>query len=228
MNKKEWELNTKAEVVFWRGWLPEGSKKYLEKTKLSPYFKELIEDKKEVKIADIGSGAISVTGYEWDDVKINLFPSDFLADEYKKLYDEFKIYPKVPIEKQDMAKLTYEDNSFDIVHCRNALDHCFDPYNSIKEMIRICKPGGWIYLEHFAHVGKMSGYKGLHQWNIDGGCKNEIVSWGNLDKKCDDCILWKKERKFLLSEIAKGFITGIDTKHKKNRITVISKLKKCE
>lgn len=226
MNKKEWKLETKSEIEFWNGWLPKGSKKYLKKDKLKSYFKELIGDKKKVNIADIGSGAISVTGYEWDNVKINLFPSDVLVDEYKKLYTKFKIYPRVPIEKQDMTYLTYGDGLFDIVHCSNALDHCFDPYKAVKEMIRICKLGGWVYLEHLAHVGKMSNYKHLHQWNIDGMRGDEIISWGKLDRKCDDCIFWNKEKKFLLSEISDGFITKVETKYMKNRLIVTSKFKK--
>jgi ubiquinone/menaquinone biosynthesis C-methylase UbiE len=45
-----------------------------------------------------------------------------------------------------MEKLTYPDNYFDIVHCSNALDHTHNALPAVKEMIRVCKPGGWIYI----------------------------------------------------------------------------------
>ena len=175
------------EVMFWRKWMMigRGARQFARK-QLAPHMVEMIGDKKEVSIADIGSGPIPMVGYETPNVKVNYVMSDLLANEYKELYEYHNIKPPVYPEYQDMTKLTYKDETFDIVFCRNALDHCFDAYQAIKEMVRICKKGGWVYLWHFEKVAKMMRYTGMHQWNIE--------LQGN------DCLFSNRERRFLLSE----------------------------
>jgi len=195
MIKNKWEEGKVAELAFWRDWLPKKVEEYLYPTQLRHYFGELIGDKKEVDILDLGSGVLSTIGYVWEGVKVNLTLADVLADEYMKLLKEMDIKPIVPVEKQDMSDLSYPSNTFDIVHCRNALDHTYDPFGAIKEMVRVCKPGGWIYLAHFVHEGKRLGYRGFHQWNIDG--------------EGEDCLFWNKENRFLLSECEPGFKTEV-------------------
>lgn len=49
------------------------------------------------------------------------------------------------VEVQDMEKLIYSDNTFDLVVCINALDHTPDAQAAIKEMIRVSK--GWVYID---------------------------------------------------------------------------------
>jgi len=163
---------------------------------LRPYLGVLIEDKKEVNIADIGSGAITLIGHIWKDVKVNVFPSDIMANEFKKILTKFNISSIVPVEEQDMSKLTYKDNFFDIVYCSNALDHTLNPILAIKEMIRICKPEGYVYLRHARNEGKREKYGHLHRWNICPTIEG-------------DCLFWELERKndFLLSSINSNFIT---------------------
>jgi 2-polyprenyl-3-methyl-5-hydroxy-6-metoxy-1,4-benzoquinol methylase len=57
---------------------------------------------------------------------------------------------KLVIENQDMTKLTYPDNFFDIVISTSVIEHIYNQANwtgdmiAMKEMVRICKPGGII------------------------------------------------------------------------------------
>ena len=60
-----------------------------------------VGDKKEVKIADIGSGPLPRIGRYLEGVKVEVYSSD------KQNFTGIKY--------QDMEKLTYSDNSFDIV-----------------------------------------------------------------------------------------------------------------
>jgi len=168
---------------------------------LDPYFNDMIGDKKEVYIADIGAGMFSTTGSTKEGVVVHLYPSDILSENFKKILDQNNIIPVIPVMKEDMTQLSYPDHFFDIVHCANALDHCHDPWTAIKEMYRVCKPGGYIYLKHFQNVAEYQGYGGFHQWNLD------IV-------ECDDCLIWNKENSFYLSSIYKDFVTH--TEHNKN------------
>jgi len=157
---------------------------------LDKYFLPLIGDKKEVSIADIGSGMFSTTGNTLEGVKVKVYPSDELADEYAKVQRQYGIIPLFPIEKQDMENLTYKDNSFDIIHCVNALDHCVDPYKAIKEMYRVCKKGGYIYLRHFFNTSLHQKGSGEHKWNIIMTIDQDCVFWGELGAfRLQDCVL---------------------------------------
>ncbi len=111
---------------------------------LVDYLIPFIGDKKDVKIADIGSGPFSRTGQLLDGVKVEVYPMDQSNFDY--FWEKYKTKNIFPIEVQNMEKLTYPDNYFDIVHCVNALDHTHDALAALKEMIRVCKPGGWVYI----------------------------------------------------------------------------------
>lgn len=59
---------------------------------------------------------------------------------------------RMVVETQDMTKLTYDDNMFDIVVSTSVIEHLYNQgdwdgdIRAIKEMARICKPGGIILL----------------------------------------------------------------------------------
>lgn len=160
---------------------------------LPKYFAQMIGNKKSVHIADLGAAMIATTGNLWDGADIHVHASDLLADEYAEIWKDKGESQMIPVEKQDMEKLTYRDNMFDIVHCVNALDHTSDPRAALREMIRVCRPGGWIYLRHIQNEADRQSYKGMHQWNIE--------------KKGDDCQFWNKSDRFLLSEVDVRFVT---------------------
>ena len=159
---------------------------------LDDYFVPLIGDKKSVKIADIGAGMWSTTGNFLEGVEVEIFPSDELALSYMNGLDTQGIIPLFPIEYQDMEHLTYPDETFDIVHCVNALDHVESPWNAIKEMYRVCKKGGYIYLRHHFNTARHQKERGLHHWNITLTIDLDVIFWGKLG-----C--------FLLSDCMEGF-----------------------
>lgn len=133
------------------------------------YFERLIRSKKEVKIADIGSGPVCTLGNIWGAVKINIYASDLRQPSYKTLAQKEKIKLRTPIEYQDMENLTYPDNFFDIVHCVNAMDHTKDIERALSEMKRVCKKDGYIYLRHI-HNQRMVHRGNGHYWDagVDG------------------------------------------------------------
>ena len=183
---------------------------------LPMYFDEMIGDKLHVRIADIGAGIFSTIGQLYyngkDRVVCDVVASDLLADTFNQIIKERGVRPLVPIEKQDMENLTYPDESFDIVHCVNALDHCSDPEKAIREMVRVCKKGGWVYLRHYTDVAEEMKYLGLHQWNITSEFYN-------------GCRIWNKDKSFNLFEL--GFKTSIGREFTyEPRNMVISKLHK--
>jgi len=139
---------------------------------------ELVGDKKEVKIADIGSGPFSKIGNFLDGVNIELYASD--RKDFTGTWEKYGFKSFTPIEYQNAENLTYPDNFFDIVYMANALDHTKNALNAVKEMIRVCKPGGWVYID--CNLDQLStGYK--HYWNAkqDGVFANSHVSFDLKD-----------------------------------------------
>ncbi len=144
---------------------------------LVDYLIPLVEDKKEIKIVDIGSGPFPKTGQYLEGVKIEIHNCD--KQDFSEFWKDLGEAPLFPIEQQNMESLTYPDNYFDIVHCINALDHTRDALAALKEMIRVCKPGGWVYID--CNLDQLS-TGGKHYWNAqeDGTFVN---STGNFDLK---------------------------------------------
>lgn len=177
-----WRRSKNSSVVFYKKKLFVKAKQFNKIFPLDDYIGELIGDKKEVYIADLGAGMYSTTGSTWKDVVIHLYPSDVLANEFNALLKEHNVVPEIPVVYEDMVNLSYPNNFFDIVHCANALDHCARPMEAIAEMYRVCKLDGWIILKHFENVGAFMNYKGLHVWNIQK-VGNEAVIW-NPNESC--------------------------------------------
>lgn len=47
-------------------------------------------------------------------------------------------------ESADVSALPFEDNSFDVVHAHQVLQHLTDPVRALQEMARVCRADGWI------------------------------------------------------------------------------------
>lgn len=187
------KMRQKNTIYFYRVKFKSKLAKFNVPAQLPSYFGPLIGDKKEVTIAELGAGPICTIGNFWPEVKVNLFASDILQPEFAPWWKMYQATPIVPIEYQDMEHLTYPDKFFDIVHCVNALDHTPNPKQALKEMLRICKPGGYIYLRHAPNQRQR--YHGMHEWDI------EMVD--------GECVFTSKKDKFLLKEFG-NFKTHIE------------------
>ena len=61
------------------------------------------------------------------------------------LFPEFFEYSAIPCEKLHfLTSLPYQDNSFDIVYSIEVIEHLRNPYDFIKEIYRVLRPGGKI------------------------------------------------------------------------------------
>ncbi|EPS38077.1 hypothetical protein H072_8203 [Dactylellina haptotyla CBS 200.50] len=108
----------------------------------------------------------------------------------------------VTFQQADIFNLPFEDNSFDIIHLHQVLQHLpTPPIAAIKELLRVCKPGGiiaareadfasftwypesealekWnrVYQATAQYTGTdpLAGRK-LHKWFMDAGVKREDI-----------------------------------------------------
>ncbi|MET0273481.1 MAG: class I SAM-dependent methyltransferase [Phenylobacterium sp.] len=49
--------------------------------------------------------------------------------------------------EMDFSFLEFDDEAFDLVWCRHAIEHSIFPYFTLSEIHRVLKPGGVLYLE---------------------------------------------------------------------------------
>lgn len=146
---------------------------------LVDYLIPMVGDKKEVRIIDIGSGPYPITGQLLDGVKIDVYNCD--QQDFGYFWEKYNATPMFPIEVQNMEHLTYPDNFFDIAHCVNALDHTPDALAALKEMLRVVKPGGWIYIDCALIQHTNRGHR--HFWDAleDGTFVNEKAKFDLKD-----------------------------------------------
>ena len=102
--------------------------------------------KPDIKTLQIGTGPCDVIDHWHDGEKHAIDP---LAKGFKEKFYEFQD-PSVNYITGYGENLPYEDDYFDVVIVRNALDHLDDPYKTLHEIYRVLKPTGalyvWIYL----------------------------------------------------------------------------------
>jgi len=86
---------------------------------------------------------------------------------------------------QDSYPLPFQDNSFDIISSHGVLHHIPDPKPIVKEMYRIMKPGGFIYIMlysttlwyHFEESGQIANFikqYGISEEEAFGYCTDSI------------------------------------------------------
>lgn len=67
----------------------------------------------------------------------------------------------------DVGELAFDDGSFDVVHAHQVLQHLADPVGALREMRRVCRPGG-VVAARDADYGAMTWFPevpGLDRWN---------------------------------------------------------------
>lgn len=106
--------------------------------------KEFFRDKKIYTVLDVGTGS-----GDFVLVLKRLFPDAALCGvdpDLDSLVTAKKLYPDVSFLKMCAEKLEFADNSFDLVSLSMALHHLPEIEESISEMLRVIKSGGWIVI----------------------------------------------------------------------------------
>ena len=57
------------------------------------------------------------------------------------------------LETGSVLQMSYEDNFFDFVHCSGVLHHSSDLFKGLKELARVTKPGGILYIMTYGKGG---------------------------------------------------------------------------
>ncbi len=183
-----WAAGISDEVAFWDRWFttrgdrwPEDFSSRLDGNReIDP---DLMQGLTGKSVLDVGAGPMTFLGHMHDGAPLSLVACDPLAPFYAEIAAKNGI--ERPIETQlgfaeDLSSF-FSPCQFDLVHCRNALDHSFDPVRGIEEMLIVAKPGGRIALEHATNEAEQGHYDGLHQWNFEGSSGNFII-WNKTQR----------------------------------------------
>ncbi|MHC5063235.1 MAG: class I SAM-dependent methyltransferase [Planctomycetota bacterium] len=182
-----WESGKQNELHFWQGIVSAETSEYQAEWEerldgsapLQDYITKYLDPgQARVRVLDVGAGPLTAVGKVWPGHEVELVAVDALADEYDEILAAQDLNPPVRTKKcrtEDLCEL-FEEESFDLVHARNTLDHGLDPLQAIDQMLRAVKPGGALVTAHFANEGHDGGYEGMHQWNfsIEDG---DLVLW---------------------------------------------------
>jgi SAM-dependent methyltransferase len=132
----------------------------------------------EVHVLDVGAGALTAVGKVWQGRTLKITAVDPLAKEFDRILAAHNVVPPVRTELCDANDLfeKFGADRFDLVYCRNAMDHSPDPLRGIRNCLQVVKPGKYVLLNHFPDEAVSENYTGLHQWNF--ACRNaRFVIW---------------------------------------------------
>jgi hypothetical protein len=121
-----------------------------------------------VRILDVGAGPLSVLGRRSARYEVDLVAVDALAEHYDLLLDRHCVEPPVRTRacRGEDVYAAFGEQVFDLVFCRNALDHMQDPLQALTAMLRTAKLGSSVRVQVFECEGERENYVGMHQWNV--------------------------------------------------------------
>lgn len=187
-HRARWNRGLDDELAFWRDWLATRGGRWAADyafrtdpgSELQPHVRALIDAPLGalVRILDVGAGPLTSLGKRWPGREVRITPVDALADRYDQALAHHGVTPIVRTLRAEMETLReahepralvgrpLEPGSFDLVYCRNALDHAYDPARALPAMLALAKPSACLLLEHLTDEAEHEAYKGLHQWNM--------------------------------------------------------------
>lgn len=76
----------------------------------------------------------------------SLISTDFSEKMLKRAEKKYGNYGNIRFEQADILRLSYSDGCFDAVVAANVLHLLDEPYQALRELERVCKPGGKIII----------------------------------------------------------------------------------
>lgn len=136
-----------------------------------------------VSLLDVGSGPLSNLGRKLSGIDVTITSCDPLAEGYRVLLDFCSLQDharQIVFADAENLSAFIEPGRFDVVHASNALDHGWQPFRAIQEMLTVCRLDGFVSIGHFENEAEWEKYTGLHKWNftLDG---EDLVLWNRQE-----------------------------------------------
>ena len=175
-----WAAGIPHELAFWTHWAQTGggnwpgefTSRMNPEAPLVPWLADWARQagRARLRVLDVGAGPVTSVGYVAPPgIALELVATDPLAEAYTRIFEALGLRRPLATSFAPAEELSafLPENSFDIVHCRNALDHSFDPLRGLTEMLRVLRPDGVAMLFHNPNEAEAEGYSGFHQYNFD-------------------------------------------------------------
>ena len=118
-------------------------------------------------ILDVGCALSYAFGNLFDGQELPVQYIDALAPFYNDILTRYGIdRPEITFGMAEYLTATVPCGGADFIHIRNALDHCADPMEAIRQALACLRVGGVLYLNHFDNEALREAYRGFHQYNI--------------------------------------------------------------
>lgn len=201
---EEWLTGISDEIFFWKHYMKnkggrfrKGFEDVVRKNRKFLLEEELLsyDENTEINFIDVGSGPFSRCGFLTDRVKMNCIALDPLADIYVILKKKYNLENGINLRTGfvELLDKQFLENTFDLVHMSNALDHSFNPIIGISQLLYICKVGGKVILRHNENEAEAEGYQGLHQWNL------------STNHKEHNFMIWRHEERYNISKLFQDY-----------------------
>ncbi|ELS03145.1 methyltransferase family protein [Xenococcus sp. PCC 7305] len=128
----------------------------------------IAENRTMPKVLDVGCGPISSLAYLTHNNFADVIGIDPIAEEYRILLEQHNITSPVTqyyAIGEDLSS-NFSEESFDIVHIRNALDHTQCPPLVWLNIFKLVKKGGLLVHSHSVREATKEGFKQLHQYDL--------------------------------------------------------------
>jgi ubiquinone/menaquinone biosynthesis C-methylase UbiE len=121
-------------------------------THLLPHLRRLAPQLPHLKLLDVGAGSGTITAslakYLPPDGTIT---ATDISDSILARAQEYAISQgldsnRITFQKATVYSLPFPDEQFDVVHAHQVLSHLDSPVDAIREMVRVCRPGGVVSL----------------------------------------------------------------------------------
>jgi SAM-dependent methyltransferase len=82
---------------------------------------------------------------------LHIAPEYCFIDKFSKLknldYITADLESPLAQVKMDIHKMPFKENEFDVVFCNHVMEHVDDDIQSMREIVRVLKPGGWAIIQ---------------------------------------------------------------------------------
>jgi len=109
-----------------------------------------------LSVLDVGCGPGTITG----DLAARVAPGPVTAvDQFGAVLDvaraeiQRRNLSNVSFATADVHRLDFPDDTFDVVHAHQVLQHVADPVRALREMRRVCRPGGVVAARDADYAG---------------------------------------------------------------------------
>jgi len=111
---------------------------------LTRELKDILMIDMKTAILEIGSGAAGILTFLPGEIRHAIDPLENFYSPVSK-FVEFRD-KRVRYQTMKAEHLEFSDQMFDLIICDNVFDHCDDPDRVLREMRRVLKKGGGVYL----------------------------------------------------------------------------------